>query len=122
MSRILIVEDEPHLLELYIDELKEEGHEVEGYATGEEGLKRLDEFAPEVVVLDIKLENSAGGLEILKEVKSRNKNTRVILNSAYSTYKNDFTTWIADAYIVKSSDLVELKTKIKELSDSSPLV
>ncbi|MBD3233854.1 MAG: response regulator [candidate division Zixibacteria bacterium] len=122
MSRILIVEDEPHLLELYIDELKEEGHEVEGYANGEEGLKRLDEFAPEVVVLDIKLENSAGGLEILKEVKSRNKNTRVILNSAYSTYKNDFTTWIADAYIVKSSDLVELKTKIKELGDSSPLM
>jgi len=30
-------------------------------------------------------------------------------------YKDDFTSWAADAYIVKSSDLTELKNKIKEL-------
>ncbi|PIY33606.1 MAG: two-component system response regulator, partial [Bacteroidetes bacterium CG_4_10_14_3_um_filter_42_6] len=31
------------------------------------------------------------------------------------TYKDDFSTWLADAYVVKSSNLDELKNKIREL-------
>jgi len=40
---------------------------------------------------------------------------RVILNSAYSTYKIDFQSWLADDYIVKSSDLDPLKSRIRQL-------
>ena len=39
----------------------------------------------------------------------------VILNSAYSSYKDNFLSWSADAYVVKSSDLGELKQTIKSL-------
>jgi hypothetical protein len=39
----------------------------------------------------------------------------VILNSAYSTYKQDFASWMADAYVVKSADLTELKDTIKDV-------
>ena len=39
----------------------------------------------------------------------------VILNSAYATYKSDFQSWLADAYIMKSSDLEPLKDKVKYL-------
>ena len=35
----------------------------------------------------------------------------VILNSGYSTYKDDFSSWLADAYLVKSGDTTELKTR-----------
>jgi DNA-binding response OmpR family regulator len=42
----------------------------------------------------------------------------VILNTAYSTYKDNFMTWSADAYVVKSGDLAELKVKIKEVLKS----
>jgi len=42
-------------------------------------------------------------------------NVKVILNTAYSVYKESFMSWAADAYIVKSSDLSELKEKVKEL-------
>ena len=44
-----------------------------------------------------------------------NKDLPIILNSAYSTYKSDFQSWLADAYVVKSSNLEELKRKVKEL-------
>jgi hypothetical protein len=39
----------------------------------------------------------------------------VILNSAYSIYRDNFQTWAADAYIVKSVDLMPLKEKIRDL-------
>ena len=42
-------------------------------------------------------------------------NLPVVLNSAYTTYKNDFKSWLADAYVVKSSDMTELKATIREL-------
>jgi hypothetical protein len=39
----------------------------------------------------------------------------VVLNSAYSSYKDNFLSWSADAYVVKSSDLTELKETIRRL-------
>jgi DNA-binding response OmpR family regulator len=117
MVKIMVIEDEVNLLSLYKDELEDEGYEVEAYSSGREGIERMSVFSPDIVVLDIKLDNGGGGLEVLREMKSRKENLKVILNSAYSTFKNDFTTWMADAYIVKSSDLKELKTQIKEFAD-----
>ena len=38
----------------------------------------------------------------------------VILNTAYPSYKDNFMSWAADAYVIKSHDLTELKVKIKE--------
>jgi len=39
------------------------------------------------------------------------------LNTAYSNYKDDFMSWAADAYVVKSSDLTQLKTTIRAVLD-----
>ena len=39
----------------------------------------------------------------------------VILNTAYTNYKDNFMTWSADAYVVKSSDLSELKSTIADV-------
>jgi len=39
----------------------------------------------------------------------------VILCTAFSCYKDDFSTWLADGYVVKSSDLTELKEEIKRV-------
>jgi two-component SAPR family response regulator len=39
----------------------------------------------------------------------------VIINSAYSNYKDDFMSWAAEAYVVKSYNLDELKKTIKEV-------
>ena len=38
-----------------------------------------------------------------------------VLNTAYATYKDNFMTWSADAYVVKSSDLSELKKEIERV-------
>ena len=55
------------------------------------------------------------GIESIGKILSEHKKIPIIINTAYSSYKDDFMSWSADAYIIKSSDLKELKDKIKEL-------
>ncbi|MFH1336068.1 MAG: response regulator [Candidatus Zixiibacteriota bacterium] len=111
---ILVVDDEDHIRKLYEKELSEEGYQVRTTNNGEEALNIAQSLPLDLVILDIKMQGQ-NGLEILNDLKKINQNTPVILNSAYSTYKSDFQSWLADAYMVKSPNLHELKKKIREL-------
>jgi len=51
----------------------------------------------------------------LKRIREKDKHLPIILCSAYSDYKQDFTTWASDAYVVKCADLTELKSTIRRL-------
>lgn len=55
------------------------------------------------------------GIETLEKLIGKEVGIPIILNTAYSHYKDDFTTWGADAYVVKSSDTTKLKEEIKRL-------
>jgi two-component system, response regulator, stage 0 sporulation protein F len=115
MKRIMIVDDEPAIRRLYQKEFSEDGFEVVLAASGQEALAHAENQSTlDLVILDIKMEGK-DGLEVLDELRAKYKGLPVILNSAYSTYKNDFTSWLADAYLVKSPDLAELKEKVQEL-------
>jgi DNA-binding response OmpR family regulator len=114
MVKILVVDDEEHIRLLYKQELSEEGYEVILAGNGKECLKKLDEENPDLVILDIRMP-VMDGIETLGRIINKKKDLPVILNTAYSSYKDDFMTWAAEAYVVKSYDLGELKTKIKEI-------
>ena len=115
MSKILVVDDEEPICRLYQEVLSREGHMVKSVSNGEEALTELQgDSEYDLMVLDIELENESG-LEILKKIKKHVPNISVILNSAYSVYKSDFSSWIADAYVLKSSDMKPLIDKINEL-------
>lgn len=79
-----------------------------------ECLEKVDSFKPDLVILDIRMP-SIDGLETLNQILGKNNLIPVIINSAYSSYKDNFMSWSADAYIIKSGDLTELKDKVKEL-------
>jgi len=111
MAKILFVDDEPGLRLLYSDEFKEEGYAVETAADCSEAAKRLEKRDIDLVVLDIQIKQESG-LEMLQKIVKQQKDLPVILCSAYNCYKDDFSSWLADAYIVKSSDLTELKDEI----------
>ena len=55
------------------------------------------------------------GLEAIGKIIEINKDIPIIINSAYSTYKDDFMSWAADAYVVKSYDLDSLKSTIRDV-------
>ena len=111
---ILVVDDEEHMLRLYEKEFSDDGYQVKTATGAEEALKIAQKDQVDLVVLDIKMEGK-NGLEILSDFRRINKDLPIILNSAYSTYKSDFQTWLADAYLVKSSNLEELKKTIRAL-------
>lgn len=114
MSRILIVEDDPNLCLLYTNEFTDEGYEVITAGSGTQALREIDTEWPDLVVLDIKME-PMDGLEVLDQLLKRTRSVPVVINSAYPAFKSDFTTWGADAYVVKSADLRELKAKVRAL-------
>jgi CheY-like chemotaxis protein len=114
MKRILVVDDEKHICELYKMELEEEGYEVTLANSGQQALEEVDENPPDLIVLDIQMPGM-DGIETLEKLIGKDKGIPIILNTAYSHYKDDFTTWGADAYVVKSSDTSKLKNEIKRL-------
>lgn len=113
-QRILVVDDETNIRLLYEKELSDEGYEVILAADAREALALLDTGKPDLVVLDIKMPGM-DGIETLGQILSRNNSIPVILNSAYSSYKDSFLSWSADAYVIKSSDLTELKGRIRTI-------
>ncbi|MEK7534114.1 MAG: response regulator [Patescibacteria group bacterium] len=69
MAKILIVEDDQFLRELYADVLKAEGYIVDSAVDGEEGLKRIKDGGYDLILLDI-IMPKIDGLEIMKRIKS----------------------------------------------------
>ena len=114
MAKLLVVDDDKNLRLLYEQELGEDGHEVTLASSGPEALDYLKNSRPDLIILDISMPGM-DGIEALGKILARDKTMPVILNTAYSTYKDNFMTWSADAYVVKSGDLTELKAKIKDV-------
>ncbi len=112
MARILIVDDEEHIRTLYALELEDEGYEVRALATGRGIAEEIEAFRPDAVVLDIKMVD-VSGLDVLQQVRGRYYDLPVILCSAYGSHRGDLKSVAADYYVVKSSDLTELKAKIR---------
>jgi len=113
-KKILIVEDEEGLRLLYEEELKAEGYEVLTAGNGKEAIQKLEEEKPDLIILDIVMP-VMDGLEALGQIVRKERKIPIILNTSYPGYRQDFISWAADAYVTKSTDLDELKRKVKEL-------
>ena len=114
MAKILIVEDDESQRPLYEEELQEEGYEVVLAKNGREALKCLERALFDLIILDIRMPE-IDGIEALGKIASRYKKTPVILHTAYPEYRNQFIALLADAFVLKSSDLSLLKKTVKEL-------
>ena len=114
MAKVLIVDDEPNLRLLYETELRRAGYETMTASNAEQGLEYVDTMAPDLVILDIRMAGM-DGIEALQRILDRDNTLPVILNTAYSSYRENFMTWSADAYVTKTSDVDELIDTVKSL-------
>ena len=117
-KKILIAEDDDSLRLLYEEELKAEGYEVLSARNGKEAIQQLEETRPDLILLDIVMP-VMDGMEALGRILRKDRRIPIILNTSYSAYREDFMSWAADAYVTKSSDLTELKAKIRELLEKA---
>jgi DNA-binding response OmpR family regulator len=118
LARLLLVEDEPTQLDLYKRFLAQDGYEIKGAKCGEEAIKVAKAFCPSVVVLDLVLPDM-DGTEAISRLLSECGCPKIVINTGYERYRYDFRCWGADAFVVKSSDPSELRTKVRQVLKDS---
>src|SRR4029077_15747407 len=84
---VLLVEDDPSVLEMYRLKLELDGYRVNTALDGEEGLKKAGDLAPDIIFLDIRLPKM-DGLEVLRKLRAQEK-TRDIPVIILSNYDEE---------------------------------
>lgn len=114
MKKILVVDSKKTIRSLYKKELNDEGYQVDVAESAEEARKKIHSGNPDIIILDIKMPGM-DGIELMEKLKTENNAIPIILCSAYGRYKQDFRVWSANAYVVTSTDLGELKVTIRDI-------
>jgi len=83
-NKILIVDDDPFNLDLLEQELTDKGYVIERANSGEEALKKVESFQPELILLDYMMPGM-NGVEALKEIRKRGNDIPVAMITAYGT-------------------------------------
>ena len=114
-SKVLVVDDEDHIVELARIYLTREGYEVEGVGDGSQALARFTQLKPDLVILDIMLPGS-DGLAICKEIRKQSQVPIIML-----TARDEVTDKVvglevgADDYLTKPFHPQELVARAKAL-------
>ncbi len=108
-GRILVVDDEADARAALVELLREEGYSVEGAADGFKALGKLAEFAPDLVLTDLKMPGM-DGLELLKKIQEHDRNTVVVVMTAFSAVETAVAAMRAGAsdYLTKPVNVTEL--------------
>lgn len=114
MKKILVVEDQETLRRRYKEELSKVGYDVRTAANGSDAFKKMIEEPVDLMVLELNLPDGVG-IDCLRKFVDRKKRLKVIINTDCPTYQWDFRTWAADAFLLKSDDLTELKNTIEQV-------
>lgn len=113
---VLVVDDEPDIVEFLTTVLKDEGYETASARDGAEALERIDEIKPQLMILDLMMPRMSG-VEVLDALRSDNRLHRpsVIVLSAKSTHRDivDALERGADDFIPKPFDLEDLLLRVR---------
>jgi DNA-binding response OmpR family regulator len=121
MPKVLIVEDEPGLVEGLAHNFQFEGYEVETAQNGKEGLKLALRDRPDLIVLDLMLPEK-DGFEVLREFRQRNSTVPVLILTARSL-ESDLIQGFdlgADDYLTKPFSVAELMARARALLKRAP--
>jgi CheY-like chemotaxis protein len=116
MAKILLVEDIRQQRLHYQAELERDGHCVVAAASVLDALTLVARESPDLAVLDFKM-TGIDGLEAALRVLQQDQRIRLIMMSDDASCAADWRCAAADAFVVKSPDTTELRSKIAELLD-----
>jgi two-component system OmpR family response regulator len=122
-NKILVVDDDPNLLNLSATILRREGYEVVTAVDGEDALAKVEQEKPELVVLDLNMPK-LNGFEVLAEIRKRYKHwIPVIINSAQGDLESVRKGYSleADHYLTKPASMEHLTTGVRTMISLIPL-
>lgn len=116
LKRILVLDDNEDILDIVHEALSYAQFEVVSVSDGCKLMSVMEEFNPDLVLLDYLLSGVNGG-EICRQIKAHPKynNVPVILFSAYISHERDLMAYGCDAVISKPFDLFELIDTVNNL-------
>ncbi len=115
-ARVLVVDDEPNILELLAAALRLSGFEVRGAATGAEALRAAAEFHPDIVVLDVMLPDR-DGFSVATELRGGGNTVPVLFLTARDAVEDRIAGLTAggDDYVTKPFSLEEVVLRIRAI-------
>ena len=115
--KILLIEDDPVLCRGLEQALRGEGFVVETALKGNDGLKRCDLFAPQLVILDLGLPDISG-YEVLKKLRARNRLLPILILTARDRLDDKIVALDggADDYLCKPFEIAELMARLRVLA------
>ena len=121
MARLVIIDDEPSILELMTKYCRKVGHDVTGCRSGMDGIAALREIKPDVLVVDLKL-GDVSGLDIIKLCRSEVPNATVIMITGHGSVETAVEAMRLGAfdYLTKPFELPDLQRTIEQALGKKP--
>ncbi len=120
--RVLIIEDEKEIREFLVGQLQEDGYECMGLENGDELLKKLESFYPDVLLLDQMMPGKSGG-DLIREIRSNIRFSELpIMMVTGLVGESDKVKMLnsgADDYVTKPFSVKELVARINALARRS---
>lgn len=104
---ILVIDDDPAILDAVSDILTFEGYTVERATNGAEGLQRLEQLEPRLVLLDMRMPG-LDGWGFVRTVRQQGRTVRIVVMTAAQDAQRWAQEIAADGYLAKPFDLLDL--------------
>jgi two-component system response regulator MprA len=128
MAKILMIDDDPDILTAIRIPLESTGHEFFEARSGNEGLEKIKEINPDLIILDVMMETATEGFQMSLKLRDRSPNAEyaayrdipiLMLTAIHTTTPLRFTPdedyLPVDAFLDKSADPDQLLAKVDEL-------
>ncbi len=118
MAKIVIIDDEPAMVEVIVTLCREKGHQVFPFNVAQKAVEQLDAIQPHVVVADIRMETMSG-FDVLRHVREHHRQTAVILITAYASVETAVEAMKMGAYdyVTKPFKIDELQMTVQRALD-----
>ncbi|MBN1881201.1 MAG: response regulator [Deltaproteobacteria bacterium] len=123
MARILIVDDDPDVVEAARLYLEKEGHEIETAGNREEGMQRIAEVKPDLLVLDIMMDEPDDGITMAQDLRRAGFDKPILMMSNISkasglSYDKDDAVTPVDDFVEKPVAGTVLVEKVNALLEN----
>jgi two-component system, OmpR family, response regulator len=120
MAKILIVDDDPDIVEAIKLVLENEGHETASACNRDEGMKTFKDFNPELIILDVMMKEPDDGIAMAQELRRQDVKTPILMLTNLSkvtgfSFDKDDSVVPVDAFVEKPVEPAALAAKVKEL-------
>ena len=118
MAKIIIIDDEPAMVEVIVTLCREKGHQVFPFNSAAKAVEKLDEIDPQIVITDVKMETMSG-FDVLRHVREHHRQTLVILITAYASVDTAIEAMKmgAHGYVPKPFKIDELQMTVQRALD-----